>query len=473
MPFNGYAYLLLLIPVVSLYWLLPHRLRQGYLLAASFLYYASWNLWHTPLPVLVCLLAWIAGRGILAHPDRKGWWLRAGIASVLLVLCFYKYRAWIWTNLSAALLSAGAGPLPELARLALPLGISFYTFEAISYLIDTSQGRVKTASLFDLSLFVAFWPHLMAGPIVRVRELIPQFHQEKKFDAAQMMAGLDRLILGLVQKNVFANNLSGFVEEGFLPQAAASNSFLDNWTLAFAFGLQVYFDFAAYSNMAIGASRLLGITLPENFRFPYHAASPPDFWGRWHMTLSRWIRDYLFFPLNVRFQGSSLPLYASLIGVMGLVGLWHGAGWGYVAWGLMHGLWLVLYRVWEKMAEGGARKWMAAAPTRWAWRWLTLAAVMLSWIPFRAATLGQAGVQMKTMLTQVSFRASYNVNFYLVTGLICVVALAEPYLAAGFAKLDSRPSRRWMILRPLLYAAGLLFFMIFDDLDTQFIYFQF
>jgi D-alanyl-lipoteichoic acid acyltransferase DltB (MBOAT superfamily) len=141
-----------------------------------------------------------------------------------------------------------------------------------------------------------------------------------------------------VQKNLIANTIGSWVDDGFLPKAAALNTTIDNWALAVAFGIQIYFDFAAYSNMAIGAARLIGITLPENFRFPYHAANPVDFWSRWHMTLSRWIRDYVFFPLNAGFQDKKLRLYGSLVAVMGVVGLWHGAGWGFVLWGVMHGV---------------------------------------------------------------------------------------------------------------------------------------
>ena len=480
MAFNGYAYLLLLGPVVALYWWLPPKARQAYLLAASFLYYASWNPWHTPLPAVICLIAWICGRRMLSGSARPDAWMKAGIAAVLVLLSFFKYRDWIWGNISQLMLEIGVGTLPDVVRLALPLGISFYSFEAISYLIDTRQGRVKDAKLFDLSLFVTFWPHLMAGPIVRVRELIPQFHQDRRFDMGMFVNGLDRLILGLVQKNVLANSISGFIDEGFLPVAARSNSWLDNWTLAVAFGLQIYFDFAAYSNMAIGASKLVGITLPENFRFPYHAASPADFWSRWHMTLSRWIRDYLFFPLNARFQSSNVLLYASLIGTMALVGLWHGAGWGFITWGALHGVWLVLYRIWEGQATGPWKSWAGSRTVRFLWRGLTLAAVMLSWIPFRASSLDQALTLMRTMLSLPSVRASYSINFYLVTAMLFAIALVEPRLASAFERLETRLLRLSMglawsrfLLRPILYAAGLLLFMVFDDLDRQFIYFQF
>src|SRR5262249_29158599 len=156
----------------------------------------------------------------------------------------------------------------------------------------------------DVYLFVMFWPHLMAGPIVRARELIPQLSFASKFEVKFVFEGIDRLIWGLVQKNVIANTLGAAVDSGSFSPSAPLPSTIDGWLTAVAFGLQIYFDFAGYTNIAIGAARLLGITLPENFRYPYHAANPAEFWSRWHMTLSRWVRDYLFFPLNAHFRGS-------------------------------------------------------------------------------------------------------------------------------------------------------------------------
>ena len=210
--------------------------------------------------------------------------------------------------------------------------------------------------------------------------------------------GLDRLLWGLVQKNLFANNLALWVNEGFQPKAAALHSFFDNWALAAAFGLQIYFDFAAYSNMAIGSAHLLGINLPENFNYPYHASSPADFWSRWHMTLSRWIRDYLFFPINARFRGAPMPLYLSLLGIMALVGLWHGAGWGFILWGVLHGAYLLVFRAWEEFQQKRFRALADRIPHKLFWRAFTLAAIIAAWIPFRAETLQQSGTMLRSML---------------------------------------------------------------------------
>ena len=295
MQFNSYSYLLLLIPAVALFWALPQNLRRWYVLALSLAYYATWNAAFLLVPLALCIgVHAIAGLVIRLRTARL--WFHAGIGYVLLFFLFFRYRDFLLANMNAVLSALHASPVTVSLKLAVPLGISFYSFEAISYLIDAKQGRIKSSRFRDLYLFVMFWPHLMAGPIVRFRELVPQLEFAKRFELAMLLGGLDRLILGLVQKNLLANPIGSWVDEGFLPNAIRSNTTIDNWALAVAFGLQIYFDFAAYSNMAIGVSRLIGVTLPENFRFPYHAQNPPDFWNRWHMTLSRWIRDYLFSP---------------------------------------------------------------------------------------------------------------------------------------------------------------------------------
>src|SRR5260370_19002239 len=224
--------------------------------------------------------------------------------------------------------------------------------------------------------------------------------------------------------------------------------------------------------MAIGAAQLLGVTLPENFRFPYHASTPAEFWSRWHMTLSRWIRDYVFFPLNAGLKDKKLQLYASMIGAMGLVGLGHGVGWGYILWGLMQGAYLVFYRA----LEGDAQK-PSPALLRWLGRIFTLAALAAAWIPFRSATLAQATTMLSSMFWRFTFGMSYSVNFYLVTVLACGFCAVEPYLARLVQKSDALGERirtyacvNEYLLRPLAYASLLMGFLAFDDRDLHFIY---
>lgn len=477
MQFNSYSYLLCLTLAVVLFWALPIRFRRGYVLALSLLFYATWSPYLVVIPFMLCTITFLCARVMRAGKGqpRAGHALRVGIAVIITILGIAKYRGFVIGNLALVIPWLRSHPLPMIAMVGLPLGISFYSFEAISYLLDTRQGRGQSSNFIDLALFIMFWPHLIAGPIVRGRELIPQLRFNRSFEVRFVYAGLDRLILGLVQKNFIANSLGSWVDDGFLPRVAALNTTVDCWFLAVAFGLQIYFDFSAYSNMAIGAAQLLGVTLPENFRFPYHAKNPAEFWSRWHMTLSRWIRDYVFFPLNADFKDNKARLYASMIAAMGLVGLWHGAGWGYILWGLMHGTYLVIYRAIEGDAE---KPWPVLLG--WVGRMFTLAAVAAAWIPFRSATLAQAMTMLSLMFWRFTYGMSYSVNFYLVTILVSGFCAVEPYLGRLIQKADALRGRirgyarvNGYLLRPLVYACLLMVFLAFDDRDMQFIYFQF
>ena len=490
MPFNSYSYLLLCFAAVAVFWALPARLRRGYVILLSFLFYASWHLHAMFLPALVCAGTYLTMRLILARPERGRTWARCGIGFILVVLAFFKYRQFFLENVGVLISFFGGREATAVAAVSLPLGISFYSFGAIGALIDTRQKRVTKMSFADLYVFLAFWPSVISGPIVRVRELSPQLKGSaaprplaglgKPFDSKLFVHGTDRLIWGLVQKNVVANSLAVWVNEGFAPRSAALNSSIDTWSLAVAYSAQIYFDFAAYTNMALGSALLLGVKLPENFKFPYHAENPADFWARWHMSLSRWVRDYLFFPINGRFRGAPLPLYASLIGIMVLVGLWHGAGWGFVCWGLMHGCYLVLHRMWESATARRPPGPVTARLTGAGLRAATLIAVIAAWVPFRAVTLEQAKTMLGSMFFGFQSGFSYSINFYIVTAMVVVFCLLEPALMSRLSAVDkrlegSRAARimNLVLVRPLLYAFGLLLFMVFDDRDSQFIYFQF
>lgn len=480
MQFNSYSYLLLLIPATALFWALPVPWRRWYVLAMSILYYATWNAAFVAVPLALALGVHLAARLLIAQPERGRRWFWSGVALVLAIFGFFRYRLFLLANINHLLAAFGARPVSVAWQIAVPLGISFYSFEAISYLIDAKQGRIKKSRFSDLYLFIMFWPHLMAGPIVRFRELGPQLDFARPFELRMLLRGLDRLVWGLVQKNLFANPLGSWVDQGFLHNAVRNNSTVDSWALAVAFGLQIYFDFAAYSNMAIGVAQLIGIVLPENFRFPYHAQSPADFWNRWHMTLSRWIRDYLFFPVTARFRGSPGALYASLLVVMALVGLWHGAGWGFVAWGVLHGAYLVLYRVWESLGETRLAAVTKSRLAAWGWRIFTLTAVTAAWVPFRTATGADAAHMLAGMFARFRFGFSYPMDFYLLVLLMALFCVVEPFLADSWARAENTiaalrggPLAHSYLLRPAIYACGLLLFLIFDDRSTQFIYFQF
>ena len=477
MTFNSVLYLCFLGLAAGLFWVLPARFRRTFVLIVSLGFYATWGLRFVGIPLLVAAIVYVVGRRITANPARQKQWARLGISSALFLLIVFKYRVFLFSIISGLGLGTGSHALSFAASVALPMGISFYTFEAIGYLIDLRQGRVKLPSYFDLCLFFLFWPNILSGPLVRARELMPQLSFSKPFEPRFCFEGLDRIIWGLVQKNVIANMLGIWVDRGFDRSSSVIPSTLDGWCLAVAFGLQIYFDFAAYTNMAIGAARLIGVTLPENFRQPYHAATPPDFWNRWHMTLSRWIRDYLFFPLNAKWAGAPFPLYLSLVGVMALVGLWHGAGWGFILWGTLHGAYLVVYRVYES--------WKATRPSlnnsriaASCWRVLTLVAITVAWVPFRAPTLLKAGSILSAMFYRFAGGRAYGGGFYGFTAALVLLCVIEPWIVRKLGEMEDRagadgPSLFRIVVRPLAYAFGLLLFLLFDEHNAQFIYSQF
>lgn len=475
MPVNSVAYLVFVAAAVALFWLLPVRLRRAFVLLASLVFYASWGLPFAWVPLLVAAIAYVCGTRVQKDgvgPRRLVW---LGIVAVLVLLVVLKYRSFAVDNLNLLFSHVRLPSLPLATAVAFPLGISFYTFEAIAYLIDVRQGRVKMPGFVDLCLFFYFWPNILSGPIVRARELLPQLSFRKTFEPQFLFDGLDRLIWGLVQKNVLANLLRPWVDRGF--STTATPATLDAWCLAIGFGLQIYFDFAGYTNIAIGVARLLGVTLPENFRQPYHAATPPDFWARWHMTLSRWIRDYLFFPLNARWRGAPVPLYLSLLGVMALVGLWHGAGWTYVIWGLLHGAYLVAYRIYEgwKNAKPGRGEsvWFSGG-----WRIFTLAGVAAAWVAFRAPTLAKARAILSAMLWHFLSGAAYSHIFYILILAVAFFCAAEPVIARNLAVLEEQAQGQGLsplrvVFRPVLYLFGVFLFLLFEENNSQFIYSQF
>jgi alginate O-acetyltransferase complex protein AlgI len=459
------------------FWIINKEYRQRLVLFSGLAFYALWDLRYAMLPATIAVLLWTLSWFASKRPGRKALSLWIGASVILSVLAFFKYRDF-FLNVFFPRVVVRMAHWDR--TLGVPVGLSFLSFAAIGYLIDFRQGRIKLSRFADVLTFLSFWPSAAAGPILRFRELGPQFGFDRPFDIRFLVRGLDRVIWGLVQKNLFANSLDSWVREGFMPAAAQANSTVDNWFLAAAYGMQIYFDFASYSNIAIGAAELIGVTLPENFRFPYHALNPSEFWSRWHMSLSRWIRDYLFFPLSARFRDSSISFYASLVGVMALVGLWHGAGWGFVLWGVMHGTYLVVHRIWLALRRPSGTINNDGKISRIVWRALTLLAVMAAWIPFRSATIGQALIMFKSMFVGFTFGFSYSINFYMTIALLAAVVAIEPYVSAWLVWVDECALRRrsvWLgnvfVLRPLLFAVGLFVFIIFDDRDLQFIYFQF
>lgn len=393
MLFNSYPFLLLFLPMAFGGFLLLGKksplYAAGWLLAASLFFYGWWS----PRYVLLLLVSitfnfWIAGRiaGAFVR-QRARLWLIVGISVNLLVLGWYKYAHFSITNFNALF-----GSQVQLAPLVLPLGISFYTFTQIAFLVDTWQGQVKEYHPIRYGLFVTYFPHLIAGPVLHHKEMMPQFAQAENFrlNWHNVAVGLSIFAVGLFKKVILADNIGPFVAPVF-DAAHPQPGLFAAWGAVLAYTLQLYFDFSGYSDMAIGLSRLFGVKLPLNFNSPYKAANIIEFWRRWHMTLSRFLRDYLYIPLGGSRHGRSRR-YLNLLLTMILGGLWHGAGWTFVLWGALHGLYLCINHGWRAAMAGidNLPTWLGACG-RMAGIGLTFVAVVVAWVFFRAPNLSAAG----------------------------------------------------------------------------------
>jgi D-alanyl-lipoteichoic acid acyltransferase DltB (MBOAT superfamily) len=402
MLFNSYIFIFVFLPVtLSGFYALGNRGAHGialtWLVAASFFFYAWWN--PAYLGFILGSILFNYGMGmVLENPAirRRKTLLLVGIAANLGFLGYFKYSVFILDNLSK-LFTLGWQPEAVL----LPLAISFFTFTQIAYLADAYKRSAREHNFLHYCLFVLFFPHLIAGPIVHHKELMPQFAKKAifKFHPEYLMVGLSLFTLGLFKKAVFADSVAVYAAPVFgAAERAVDLSFFEAWLGAAAYTLQLYFDFSGYSDMAIGASYMFGVRLPINFNSPYQAVSIIDFWSRWHMTLSRFLRDYVYIPLGGNRKGT-LRRYINLMLTMLLGGFWHGAGWTFIAWGALHGLFLIVNHAWRSLRlslgwNADAGSWMGRAVSRAA----TLSAVILAWVFFRAETFAGATNMLSAML---------------------------------------------------------------------------
>jgi D-alanyl-lipoteichoic acid acyltransferase DltB (MBOAT superfamily) len=383
MPFSEFSFLFLFLPMVLAAWLLLARLRadrhkwlvSGFLGGVSALYYWIGSPEFLPLLFVLTLFNFAVGYWLLRTPRSPIYWF--GMAVDLGVLAWFKYDNFAVETLNSAFDLA----LPQIATV-LPLGISFFTFQKIAYLTDIRRGEKGNWQLGEFFLLVWFFPQLIAGPIVRPHEFIPQWrklHLDRRRVAVNLCVGLTLFFVGLIKKLAIGDMVAPYADLVFGAAAeGAAPRFTDAWIGVSAFTVRIYFDFSAYSDMAIGLARILGFRLPMNFNSPYQATSIIEFWRRWHMTLSRFLRDYLYIPLGGNRSGRRRR-YLNLMTTMMLGGLWHGAAWNFVLWGALHGLYLSLNHLSRE------RSWRPLHPVLgWA---ITLAAVMFAWVAFRSPNL--------------------------------------------------------------------------------------
>src|SRR6201996_3756636 len=402
MLFNSYPFIFVFLPVVLVGYFAANRLGAQapvlWLALASLAFYAFGN-W----PFVALLLASIAfnyfiGFLLVSRPLRQRprfMLLTAGVAGDLLTLGVFKYAGFAVANFNALFSTSYA------VNILLPVGISFYTFTQIAFLVDAYRGKVAHYALPHYALFVTYFPHLIAGPILHHRDMIPQFEsaEAKRPNPHLILCGLIIFAIGLFKKTCLADGIQPLVALAFGP---ATPSFDQAWIGALAYTFQLYFDFSGYSDMAIGISLMFGIFLPLNFNSPYKAVSIIDFWRRWHMTLSQFLRDYLYIPLGGNRRGRVMR-YVNLMLTMVLGGLWHGAAWTFVAWGALHGVYLCINHAWNHFGPSIAPRFARAADI--AALVLTFLAVVIAWVFFRADSMASALAVLSKMAdpTQIVF----------------------------------------------------------------------
>jgi alginate O-acetyltransferase complex protein AlgI len=440
MLFNSIEFIAAFLPLtLAVFFVLgrfDQRLAAGWLVLASLAFYGWWDIRHVPLLVGSIAVNFSVGRQIAlnasaGNTQRGRLWLTSGIVADLALLGWFKYAAFFTGTVNTAF--GWQLPVPQIV---LPLGISFFTFTQIAYLVDVWQGKARDYQPVHYGLFVTYFPHLIAGPILHHKQMMPQFERPGAYRASadRIAEGSVIFLLGLAKKTVLADRFGELAAGGFAAAGAGHEiSFFAAWGAALGYTFQLYFDFSGYSDMAIGLGRMIGIELPQNFNSPYKARSIIDFWRRWHMTLSAFLRDYVYIPLGGNRHGPARRQVNVLITML-LGGLWHGAGWTFVIWGGIHGVMLVINHGWRGALAGlGARGWRLPAGVMGPLYWLlTFGAVVLAWVFFRAESLA-AALQMLKGMAGLSGAILPDQVLHMIPPLAHVASGAGnvPYLADG------------------------------------------
>jgi alginate O-acetyltransferase complex protein AlgI len=456
MLFNSYVFLLVFLPAALLAYAIADRYppaRNPVLIVISLIFYSYWNVALTPLIIGSILVNWLAARAYAAH--RHSAIIVGAICLNLGVLGVFKYGNFIADN--AQFITGIALPHP---RLPLPLGISFFTFHHIMYLVDLRRGKAPLFPLERYALYICFFPQVLSGPLVRWHEVMRQFGKAAFAPGweARFVLGLTFIIIGLAQKVFLGDGLGADVNAFYEKAPLGDFGQFETWVAVLGFTFQIFFDFSGYTDVAIGVALLFGIELPLNFNAPYRAASVRDFWCRWHMTLSRFLRDYLYIPLGGNRHGMSRQIVALLL-TMGLGGLWHGAGWLFIAWGLLHGVALTVDLAWRSC---GLRM---PAILGWA---ATFAFVTFAWIFFRAPSVE---IAIRVLKALVAGGATNGHNGWRTIMIAAAWAILLPPSHVICRKLTERPL--WPVALAMGAVGAAIIVAIGSDHTYEFIYFQF
>jgi D-alanyl-lipoteichoic acid acyltransferase DltB (MBOAT superfamily) len=471
--FHSLDFVVFFVVVVALYWRLRRRAQNALLLVSSYFFYGYVHPWFLILIASSTVIDYFSARGMERWPARRRVFMAISIVSNFGMLGFFKYFNFFVDNLHAVLEAAGLHVGLPVLRIVLPVGISFYTFQAMSYTIDVFRGELRARrSLLDVAVFISFFPHLVAGPIQRASFLLPQVEGERRFSVPKATSGFYLMVWGFFKKLVIADNVGVIANKVF---ALSDPTFEILWAGVFAFAIQIYADFSAYTDIARGSSRWLGFELTENFDHPYMARSPADFWRRWNISLSSWFRDYVYIPLGG--SRSSEWIWARNVLITFLLsGLWHGASWNYVLWGLYHGVLLVITRA-HRILRPAARP---------AYAWLQVPQIigmflltLVGWLLFRETQLS-AIVRDLRLAPWNSSPFERQAGFYL---FLLAFGYSIPLwtqsiwveLHRGLTRSDDEASARGSAMLKAV-ACGLAFTAILvlrSRTSLDFIYFQF
>lgn len=494
MVFNSYTFIVFFILILILHNLpFKWKVKKINLLIASYIFYAAWNPPFILLLWLSTVVDFFVGKALYTQENKhkKRLLLIISLCGNLGMLCFFKYGGFLVENFTHLVNALGIDYHPAKPNIILPAGISFYTFTTLCYTIDMYKRKSEPVkSLLDFSLFVTFFPHLVAGPIVRPPQLVPQFENPHKATQKQLMQGLLLMSLGLFMKVVLADSMLAPAANTVFNSNAPLNT-LDAWMGVLAFSGQIFFDFAGYSSCALGVASCLGFVLPENFLYPYAAIGFSDFWRRWHITLSAWLRDYLYIPLGGNRKGK-FRTYINLMITMLLGGLWHGANWTFVVWGALHGLYLCIekliqdYKIKIKpmpelvshppvvvqgfMAPRFLRK---VKSSNFMLALFTFFLVNVTWVFFRSTDFTSAWRMLTSMFSHVPKGTVLLSNLAIIKVSVIIVGMvACHWFMRNTRVLTVANKMKWWQLG-IVWAAMLILLILSQESSSTFIYFQF
>lgn len=469
MTFNSYTFVLFFCVILLLYYsTISWKAKKAILTAASYLFYAAWNPPFVLLLMLSTVIDWYSAKLIYMAGDkkRKHFWMVISVFVNIGLLAFFKYGNFILENTIALLQLLHIEFQPLKLDIILPVGISFYTFQTLSYTLDVYLKRDKPWDNFlDYALYVTFFPQLVAGPIVRSNQFLYQCADEKRFDPRTFCWGAVLLIIGIFMKSILADAVfAPLVEKVYTARAHMTT--ITAWAGTIAFAGQIFYDFSGYSISAIGCSLMLGFHLPDNFRHPYGATGFSDFWRRWHMSLSTWFRDYVYIPMGGN-RGNAAIVSRNLLGTMLIAGLWHGASWTFVAWGGLHGAYLTAEHAFKSFTP---QKKVFDFPKAM----LTFALVCVAWVFFRAATFGQAFDIIHSMLTWQNDPSLYRAYFsdYAIPMAAASLMVLYHYLMRK-TSIEDLAERLPKPILALILSVVIITIIATPGEDRAFIYFQF